>query len=73
VYKAQLLSSDPDPSGWRVGTYHGWPLGTYVIDTSPGFAHGQGIALNGGLWYMITASGKVITKRASVPSGYTAG
>jgi predicted lipoprotein with Yx(FWY)xxD motif len=61
--KASLLSSDPDPSGGRVVTYHGWPLYTYVLDTSPGVAHGQGIALNGGLWYVITASGSVITKR----------
>ncbi len=65
--KPSFLSSDPDPSGGRVVTYHGWPLYTYVIDTSPGIAHGQGIALNGGLWYVITASGRVITKRV-VPS-----
>ncbi len=71
--KSSLLSSDPDPSGGRVVTYHGWPLYTYVIDTSPGVAHGQGIALNGGLWYVITPSGRVITKRAFVSSGYNDG
>lgn len=58
--KASLLRSDPDPEGGRVVTYAGWPLYTYVTDTSPGTAKGQALNLNGGLWYVLAPSGKVI-------------
>ena len=58
--KASLLGSDPDPSGGRVVTYAGWPLYTYVADSSPGSASGQALNANGGLWYVISPSGAVI-------------
>jgi predicted lipoprotein with Yx(FWY)xxD motif len=58
-----LLGSDPNPTSGRVITYAGWPLYTYVADSAPGQASGQALNLNGGLWYVISASGKVITKR----------
>lgn len=38
---ALLLGSDPDPQGGRVVTYNGWPLYTYITDTSAGTAKGQ--------------------------------
>ncbi len=60
--KASLLGSDPDPSGGKVVTYAGWPLYSYVADTAPGAHAGQSLNLNGGLWYVISPSGKVITK-----------
>jgi predicted lipoprotein with Yx(FWY)xxD motif len=60
--KAALLSSDPDSEGGTVVTYAGWPLYTYVADTGPGSAKGQGLMLNGGLWYVISPSGQVIYK-----------
>ena len=60
--KASLLSSDTNPSGGKVVTYAGWPLYTYVGDSAPGTASGQAKNLNGGLWYVITPTGKVITK-----------
>jgi predicted lipoprotein with Yx(FWY)xxD motif len=63
--KASLLGSDPDPSGGQVVTYAGWPLYTYVADTSPGTANGQAKNLNGGLWYVISPAGTVIKKQAS--------
>ena len=66
--KASLLSSDPDPSGGRVVTYAGWPLYTYVSDSSPGSHTGQGINTNGGLWYVMSPSGKAQKKRPR-PSG----
>jgi predicted lipoprotein with Yx(FWY)xxD motif len=62
--KAKLLGSDPDPAGGRVVTYHGWPLYGYVGDTSAGQAKGQALDLNGGLWYVVSPSGKVIEKKA---------
>jgi predicted lipoprotein with Yx(FWY)xxD motif len=66
---ASLLGSDPDPSGGRVVTYKGWPLYTYVTDTSAGSASGQGVQLNGGVWYVISTSGAVVTKKASSGAG----
>ena len=69
--KSSLVGSDPNPGGGRTVTYAGWPLYTYVTDTSPGTARGQAINLNGGLWDVIAPSGKVITKKASTStSGY---
>ena len=58
--KAKLLGSDPSPAGGRVVTYDKWPLYTYVADTKPGQATGQALNLNGGLWYVLAPSGKVI-------------
>ena len=62
---SSLVGSDPNPAGGRVVTYAGWPLYTYVADPSPGTARGQALNLNGGLWYVIAPSGKVITKKAT--------
>jgi predicted lipoprotein with Yx(FWY)xxD motif len=61
----KLLGSDKDPAGGRVVTYHGWPLYTYVADTKPGMATGQALNLNGGLWYVVAPSGKVIKQKAT--------
>ena len=61
--KASLLGSVPSPSGGRVVTYTGWPLYTYVADTTSGMAQGQALNLNGGLWYVLSPSGAVITKK----------
>src|SRR6478672_6106761 len=58
--KAKLLGSDPNPVGGRVVTYNKWPLYTYISDTKPGMATGQALDLNGGLWYVLAPSGKVI-------------
>jgi predicted lipoprotein with Yx(FWY)xxD motif len=60
--KQKLLGSDPNPSGGRVVTYNRWPLYTYVGDAKPGQANGQATNLNGGLWYVMSPSGKYITK-----------
>lgn len=63
--KQRLLGSDRDPAGGRVVTYHGWPLYTYVVDRKPGQATGQALDLNGGLWYVLAPSGKVIRTAVS--------
>ncbi len=71
--KGKLLGSDRDPQGGRVVTYHGWPLYTYVGDFKAGQATGQALDLNGGLWFVLAPSGKVIkTKPAGLTSGTTA-
>jgi predicted lipoprotein with Yx(FWY)xxD motif len=66
--KASLLGSDRNPSGGRVVTYNGWPLYAYVADTAAGQAKGQALNLNGGLWYVLSPSGKVI--KTKPPTGY---
>ena len=38
-------------------TYDGHPLYTYVGDTAPGQANGNGLNLNGGRWHEVAASG----------------
>jgi predicted lipoprotein with Yx(FWY)xxD motif len=58
--RADLLGSDPDPSGGRVVTYNGWPLYTYRSDIQPGWDDGQGIDLNGGFWYVMRPSGEPV-------------
>ena len=58
--RQSLLGSDANPSGGSVVTYAKWPLYTYVVDTKPGQAKGQATNLNGGLWYVLSPSGKVI-------------
>jgi predicted lipoprotein with Yx(FWY)xxD motif len=60
--KSSLLSSYPDPEGGRVATYAGWPLYTYIGDSSPGQATGQGLNTSGGYWYVIAPSGQMVTK-----------
>lgn len=60
--RAKLLGSDKNPSGGRVVTYNRWPLYTYAGDSKPGQANGQATNLNGGLWYVLSPSGKLIKK-----------
>ena len=58
--KSSLVGSDPDPSGGRVVTYNGWPLYTYKGDRAAGADNGQGLKVNGGVWWMIGPSGSPI-------------
>jgi predicted lipoprotein with Yx(FWY)xxD motif len=55
--KKKLLGLDG-----RVVTYNKWPLYTYVTDTKPGQTTGEGINSSGGLWYVLSPSGKIIKK-----------
>ena len=56
--KKSLLGMDG-----RVVTYNKWPLYTYITDHKPGQATGQAINNSGGLWYVLSPSGKVIKKK----------
>jgi predicted lipoprotein with Yx(FWY)xxD motif len=53
--------------GSTQATYDGHPLYTYVGDTAPGQAKGNGLNLSGGLWHEVTASGAA----APAPSSKT--
>jgi predicted lipoprotein with Yx(FWY)xxD motif len=43
--------------GSKQATYNGHPLYTYVGDSAPGKASGNGLNLNGGVWHEVTVSG----------------
>jgi predicted lipoprotein with Yx(FWY)xxD motif len=52
-------------NGSTQATFDGHPLYTYVGDTAPGQAKGNGLNLSGGVWHEVTASG-------SAPAGGSA-
>jgi predicted lipoprotein with Yx(FWY)xxD motif len=58
----RLLGRDRNPGGGFVATYNRWPLYTYLTDTKPGQVKGQALNNSGGLWYVLSPSGKVIKK-----------
>ena len=60
--RRSLLGVDRSPDGYRVVTYNKWPLYTYLTDKRPGQATGQGLNLNGGKWFVLSPSGRVIRK-----------
>jgi predicted lipoprotein with Yx(FWY)xxD motif len=45
-------------NGATQATWNGHPLYTYVADTAPGMAKGNGLNLSGGVWHDIVLSGK---------------
>ena len=53
------------PDGTTQATYDGHPLYTYVGDTAPGQAKGNGQNISGGLWYEMTVSGSTPAPGAS--------
>jgi predicted lipoprotein with Yx(FWY)xxD motif len=57
--KKSLLGTYKTASG-TVVSYNHWPLYTYITDTKPGQATGQAVNNSGGLWYVLSPSGKVI-------------
>jgi predicted lipoprotein with Yx(FWY)xxD motif len=50
-------------------TYNGHPLYTYVADTAPGQAKGNGLNLSGGVWHEVTASGAAAPAATTASSG----
>jgi predicted lipoprotein with Yx(FWY)xxD motif len=67
--------------GSRQLAYAGHPLYRYIADRKPGDATGQGLNVFGGIWYVVSPSGKVVTRapqsQSSTPStgggGYSPG
>jgi predicted lipoprotein with Yx(FWY)xxD motif len=45
-------------NGMKQATWDGHPLYTYIGDTAPGMAKGNGLNLSGGVWHEIVLSGK---------------
>ena len=45
--------------------YNGHPLYYYKEDTAPNDIKGQGLNINGGLWYVVDPSGNPLTSLAA--------
>jgi predicted lipoprotein with Yx(FWY)xxD motif len=56
-------------NGSTQATFDGHPLYTYVGDTAPGQAKGNGLNLSGGVWHEITTSGSAPAGGSSSGSG----
>jgi len=66
------LGSITRPDGTTQASYDGHPLYTYVGDSAPGQAKGNGLNISGGLWYEMTVSGaKPATNTGSNTSSNT--
>ena len=63
--QASMLGTVTDASGNLEVTYNHWPLYTFVKDSGPGTAHGQGLMGFGGTWYVLNASGNPVAAHAS--------
>jgi predicted lipoprotein with Yx(FWY)xxD motif len=55
--------------GSTQATYNGHPLYTYISDTAPGQAKGNGVNAAGGLWHEVTTSGIAPAGGSSSGSG----
>ena len=54
--------------GTAQATYDGHPLYTYVGDTAPGQAKGNGLNISGGVWHEVTVSGPAAAASTSSSS-----
>ena len=59
--------------GAAQATFDGHPLYTFVGDTAPGQAKGNGLNAAGGLWHEITTSGAAAPASTSSPAGAGSG
>ena len=67
------LSTITRSDGSAQATYNGHPLYTFVSDTAPGQAKGDGINTSGGLWHEVTVSGATVPVAHSSPSSSKSG
>ena len=54
--------------GSTQATYNGHPLYTYVADSAPGQAKGNGLNLSGGVWHEVPVSGAAAPAASSSPT-----
>jgi predicted lipoprotein with Yx(FWY)xxD motif len=59
--------------GSTQATYNGHPLYTYVGDTKPGQAKGNGLNLSGGIWHEVTVTGAGVSGGSSPSSSSGSG
>jgi Secreted repeat of unknown function len=70
---ASLLGTVRNPDGSTQVTYNHWPLYTFVGDSGPGMARGQGNLTSGGYWWVLGPNGMAIQKTASSTTSSTSG
>jgi predicted lipoprotein with Yx(FWY)xxD motif len=63
------LSTIKRSDGSVQAAYNGHPLYTYIADTSPGMAKGNGLNLSGGVWHEVTVSGAAAPGTSSSSGG----
>ncbi|MHB8220087.1 MAG: COG4315 family predicted lipoprotein [Acidimicrobiales bacterium] len=61
-----LVGTIRRPTGATQVTYGGHPLYTWSSDTKAGMVTGQALVNEGGIWYVVSPSGKQITKPFTV-------
>jgi predicted lipoprotein with Yx(FWY)xxD motif len=59
--------------GTMQATYNGHPLYTYIADSAPGQAAGNGLNSSGGVWHEVTVSGAAAAAPAASPSHKSSG
>ena len=69
--QASLLGTTKGPTGDTYATYGGYPLYTFIKDTAPGQAHGQGITSFGGTWGALTPAGVPATGKPTAATTAT--
>jgi len=57
-------------NGAKQATWNGHPLYTYIGDTSPGQAKGNGLNISGGVWHEIVLTGKAGPASSPSSGGY---
>jgi predicted lipoprotein with Yx(FWY)xxD motif len=66
--QSSLLGTVKGGAGKTEVTYNGWPLYTFIGDSSAGMAKGQGISNFGGTWYVLNSSGNPVTSKTTSSS-----
>jgi predicted lipoprotein with Yx(FWY)xxD motif len=67
------LSTITRSDGSTQATYNGHPLYTFVSDTAPGQAKGNGLNADGGVWHEVTLTGAAAAVAHSSPSSSGSG
>lgn len=63
--QSSLLGTVKGADGKMEVTYNGWPLYTFIGDSSAGQAKGQALTNFGGTWYVLNTAGNPVTTKAS--------
>ena len=63
--QSSLLGTVKGAQGKMEVTYNGWPLYTFIGDSSAGQAKGQALTNFGGTWYVLNTAGNPVTMKAT--------
>ena len=63
--KSSLLGIVKGGAGKTEVTYNGWPLYTFIGDSSAGQAKGQALTNFGGTWYVLNTAGDPVTAKVT--------